>query len=465
MLKQHDRELHTLLLMTDVGLCVGVFTLCLGLAGVATPLGVLGSWRLLLLGALAAGALPAAIRALEGRQTRLESMLAAARNLLLAGAIAAVVLAAAAFVLSAPVGPWLLLQLVAGQLLAVGLLRLSILGGLRGLRRRGRNYRNILVLGTGPRAREFTDTLDAHPEWGLRLIGYVDEGDCPLDPSIPSARVFKLIDFPDLLRDEVVDEVITACPRSMLANIGPAVEACSAAGVPLTVMTDLFGEYLPPPRVKRFGAHAALSFAPVQHGVAKLAVKRLFDVLGAALGLAVAAPVLAVAAVAIRVTSSGPILFRQLRCGVHGRPFVMYKLRTMGTDAEARRDDLTELNEMSGPVFKMKQDPRITPIGRLLRTFSIDELPQLWNVLVGDMSLVGPRPPLPAEVAQYDTAERRRLSMRPGLTCLWQITGRNSIGFDEWVKLDLKYIDGWSLASDLKILFLTIPVVFQGDGR
>jgi lipopolysaccharide/colanic/teichoic acid biosynthesis glycosyltransferase len=120
---------------------------------------------------------------------------------------------------------------------------------------------------------------------------------------------------------------------------------------------------------------------------------------------------------------------------------------------------------MDGPVFKMKQDPRITQIGRLLRTFSIDELPQLWNVLVGDMSLVGPRPPIPAEVAQYDTAERRRLSMRPGLTCLWQITGRNSIGFDEWVKLDLKYIDGWSLTSDLKILFFTIPVVFQGDGR
>jgi lipopolysaccharide/colanic/teichoic acid biosynthesis glycosyltransferase len=142
----------------------------------------------------------------------------------------------------------------------------------------------------------------------------------------------------------------------------------------------------------------------------------------------------------------------------------MIKLRTMVNDAEARRKDVLYLNEMGGPVFKIEKDPRVTPVGRWLRVFSIDELPQLWNILVGDMSLVGPRPPLPSEVAQYETSERRRLSMRPGLTCLWQVSGRNQIAFDEWVKLDLQYIDGWSISNDLRILLLTVPAVLGGGG-
>jgi lipopolysaccharide/colanic/teichoic acid biosynthesis glycosyltransferase len=157
-------------------------------------------------------------------------------------------------------------------------------------------------------------------------------------------------------------------------------------------------------------------------------------------------------------------MFRQVRCGLYGRPFEMLKLRTMVQDAEARRAELLELNEMDGPVFKMKYDPRITPVGRLLRRFSIDELPQLWNVLRGDMSLVGPRPPIPSEVNCYATTDRRRLSMRPGITCLWQVSGRNDIGFDQWVKLDLAYIDSWSLGLDLRVLVKTIPAVFKGTG-
>jgi exopolysaccharide biosynthesis polyprenyl glycosylphosphotransferase len=195
-----------------------------------------------------------------------------------------------------------------------------------------------------------------------------------------------------------------------------------------------------------------------------LAAKRVIDVVGASLGLLFTAPVLAVAAIAIRLNDGGPVIFRQQRCGLHGRRFTMLKLRTMVPDAEDRKVELAALNECKGPIFKLRTDPRITRVGRVLRKLSIDELPQLWNVLRGDMSLVGPRPPVPQEVAQYEMFERRRLSMRPGITCTWQVSGRSNIGFDRWVQLDVKYIDSWSLGLDLMILLKTIPAVIRGDG-
>jgi lipopolysaccharide/colanic/teichoic acid biosynthesis glycosyltransferase len=169
-------------------------------------------------------------------------------------------------------------------------------------------------------------------------------------------------------------------------------------------------------------------------------------------------------ALAVRLTSSGPILFAQRRVGLNGRTFRLYKFRSMFADAETRRAHLQHLNEMSGPVFKMKRDPRVTAVGRSLRRLSLDELPQLWNVVRGDMSLVGPRPPIPEEVQGYVRWQRRRLSMKPGLTCLWQVNGRNQVGFDEWMKLDLAYIDNWSLKLDLQILLRTIPALLQARG-
>ncbi len=296
------------------------------------------------------------------------------------------------------------------------------------------------------------------------MIGFADDADVPFDASIPQGMVRKFIDTPDLLRESAIDEVVIACPRSLLASIAPVVACCSAAGIPVTMPTDVFGDYFPLPRVSRLGSTAALRFAPVHHSRSMLLVKRGIDIVGAAIGLIVAAPVLAVAAVAIKLSSPGPVLFRQSRSGLHGRRFEMLKLRTMYRDAEERRQELLHLNEMDGPVFKIRGDPRITPVSRFLRRYSVDEIPQLWNVLTGDMSLVGPRPPIPAEVALYETSERRRLSMRPGLTCLWQISGRNSLSFAEWVKLDLEYIDGWSLVGDLKILAKTVPAVLSGTG-
>ena len=192
--------------------------------------------------------------------------------------------------------------------------------------------------------------------------------------------------------------------------------------------------------------------------------KRALDVLGALSLLICSAPVLALAGLAIRLDSSGPVLFSQLRCGRDGRRFRLWKLRTMTTDAEARKRALLHLNEMDGPVFKIRRDPRVTRVGRVLRRFSLDEIPQLWNVLRGDMSLVGPRPPLPDEVIQYGPRERLRLSVPPGLTGLWQVSGRSELRFEEWMRLDLEYVERASLALDVRILARTVPAVLRGRG-
>ena len=391
----------------------------------------------------------------------------------LAGALAVAGIAASAVALQIPDAGRLALVCGAAQVLVIGASRIVLFTALRTLRRRGRNTRNVLVVGSGPRARQATDVIDEHPEWGLRVIGFVDEGDFPFDPQLLRAtlgrrdepRVHKILDAANLFREKVIDEVVVACPRSMLASIAPVISICAALGVPVTLLSDLFSDILqPPPHAMRFGPHPALSFSVVHHDLAQVRIKRAIDAIGAAVCLAISAPVLIAAAMAIRVTSSGPVLFRQQRCGLYGRRFTMLKLRTMHADAEACRSDLEQLNEMDGPVFKIQNDPRITPVGHFLRRYSLDEIPQLWNVLLGDMSLVGPRPPIPDEVDQYHVLQRRRLSMRPGLTCLWQVAGRNEIGFEDWVRLDLEYIDNWSLALDCQILLRTVPAVLRGTG-
>jgi exopolysaccharide biosynthesis polyprenyl glycosylphosphotransferase len=196
----------------------------------------------------------------------------------------------------------------------------------------------------------------------------------------------------------------------------------------------------------------------------QVALKRALDVLMAALAVLVLSPVLLLAALAVKVTSRGPVLFPQQRVGLHGRHFAMLKFRSMVVDAEALLAQLAAANEQTGPVFKMRRDPRVTLVGRFIRKFSIDELPQLVNVLKGDMSIVGPRPPLPSEVARYEAWQLRRLSVRPGLTCLWQVSGRNAVGFRDWMLLDLEYIDHWSLAEDLSLIVRTVPVVVTGRG-
>jgi len=465
MLQEHSGRLNALLQIADVALAAGIFGALLLAPGMRGGDVESSTTRLLALALVSGAAWPVAFqRRRLYRSQRLLRLGEVMSSVAVAGCAATGVHFAAAFLLSAPVAPWFPLVCGLAQFLGLGSLRIAVHGVLRWLRRDGRNFRNVLIVGSGPRAAYVQQVIGWNPTWGLSVMGFIDSHVPPGGPSVITHQVFKLEDMEELLNDQVVDEVIVACPRSMLAQIVSVVDACALAGVPITLLSDLFGDYLPAPRTTRFGSLPALSFAPVHHNAAKLALKRCIDVVGAAVLLLASAPILGAAALAIRVTSPGPILFRQVRCGLNGRQFVMHKLRTMYVDAEDRKRELLAQNEMDGPVFKMKRDPRITPAGFWLRRFSIDELPQIWDVLCGRMSLVGPRPSLPIEVVEYQTFERRRLSMRPGLTCLWQVSGRNEIGFDDWVRLDLEYIDTWSLRNDLKILLRTIPAVLSGSG-
>lgn len=467
MLRARARQLDSLVRTADVLLAGAVFLALASRPGAITqtlePDAITRLAGVALLGAVAWPVLLESA-GLYGSQRR-RSLAQVAWRIAAVGIAATGLLAVGTWLVRAPVGLIFPITCGASQAAVLGISRVAILSGLRLLRRLGRNYRNVLVLGTGPRALEVTAILERNAQWGLRVVAYLDERDTPLEPGLIGAPIYKLTDTPELLRREVIDEVLVATPRSMLGAIGPVVAACAEAGVPVTLPSDVFGDYLPPPRASLLETLPALTFAPVHHSHTALALKRLGDIVLASLMLVAAAPVMAITALLVRFTSPGPILFRQVRCGLYGRRFWMLKFRTMEVDAEQRKAALLALNEMDGPVFKLRDDPRVTAVGRVLRRWSLDELPQLWNVLRGDMSLVGPRPPVPEEVVQYTVSDRRRLSMRPGLTCLWQVTGRNSIGFADWVKLDLRYIDNWSLAADLRILLRTIPTVLRGTGH
>jgi exopolysaccharide biosynthesis polyprenyl glycosylphosphotransferase len=462
MLRAISREIDAVLQLADVIVSAALFVLIVRIPvfGV-TRAGI----ELLPLGLAAALAWPLALRAFHLYDSqRRDSVAQISSSLALAALISALALAAVAFMTSVPVEASFPTVFAGAQLAVLGGMRILSLGLMRLFRRAGHNTRNVLIAGSGPRAAYVEDVIANHPEWGLCVIGFVDESLPKRGSAVQPSRVFPLSAIAEILADQVIDEVIVAVPRSKLEEMVRVVDAATSAGVPITLLSDVFGDLLPAPRVKRFGSLPALSFAPVHHSAGWLAMKRTLDVAGSVLLLVLASPVIALAALAIKLGSPGPVFFQQVRCSLNGRLFRMPKLRTMVADAEARRDALTEHNEMDGPVFKMRRDPRITAVGRFLRRFSLDELPQLWSVLRGDMSLVGPRPALPSEVAAYRTAERRRLSMRPGITCLWQVSGRNKIGFEDWVRLDLEYIDTWSLASDFTILLRTLPAVLRGDG-
>jgi exopolysaccharide biosynthesis polyprenyl glycosylphosphotransferase len=268
------------------------------------------------------------------------------------------------------------------------------------------------------------------------------------------------------LHQHSVGRVIFATSRTRLDTIEQAIGACEVEGVETWLVADFIRTSIARPVFDLFGAQPMLVFRSTPDRFWSLLIKRAMDFFAALVGLIVLAPLMIVVAIAIKMTSPGPIVFSQMRAGKHGKPFRMFKFRSMYSDAEARRQELEVYNQMSGPVFKISDDPRITPIGRWLRKYSIDELPQLINVLRGQMSLVGPRPLPIYEVERFSVpAQRRRLSVNPGITCLWQISGRSEVrDFEAWVKLDLDYIDNWSIWLDLRILFGTLPVVLVGYG-
>jgi len=327
------------------------------------------------------------------------------------------------------------------------------------------SYDHVLVVGTGKRAEKFVQMVKQHPEWGIKIVGLVDNEPDKIAKKVSETEVIGLLkDIPDILHKKVIDEVVFVVPRLWLSRIEESILSCEKEGVKVSVAVDLFNFNIGRVRATDLGGIPLMRLETTLGEPWQLFIKRTYDIIVSLAALIFMWPVLLLAALAIKLTSPGPIFFGQERTGMHGRKFMLLKFRSMVPGAEQMRDELLALNEMDGPVFKIRNDPRITKVGKFLRKASLDELPQLINVLKGDMSLVGPRPPIPGEVSNYEAWQRRRLSMRPGITCFWQIRGRNEIGFERWMKLDLEYIDNWSLGLDFKILLKTIPVVFFGFG-
>jgi exopolysaccharide biosynthesis polyprenyl glycosylphosphotransferase len=322
----------------------------------------------------------------------------------------------------------------------------------------------VLIVGSGPRALRLYHDLFRERANGHHFLGFVDSPDSELAPEVRSRLLGDLAGLEQILMRKAVDEVLIALPvRSRYTEIQQAIEICERGGVPARYLADVFqhrrsGEQLA-------GAHLTAIPAGVSPDDSRLLVKRWLDVVVGTMALLAVSPVLAAAAIAIKLTSRGPVIFAQERYGLNKRLFKMYKLRTMVVDAEAQQVHLEARNEATGPVFKIREDPRIMPVGRVLRRLSIDELPQLLNVIRGEMSLVGPRPLPTRDVIRFsEPALMRRFSVCPGITGLWQVSGRSELAFDHWIKLDLQYIDDWSLALDMRILLLTLPTVIQGKG-
>jgi exopolysaccharide biosynthesis polyprenyl glycosylphosphotransferase len=334
-------------------------------------------------------------------------------------------------------------------------------------RLRGRNLRNLLIVGTNSRATSFAKKVQDRPELGYRVVGFIDEG--------PGSKAFlksgyALVagfeDLRDFLRRNVVDEVVIGLPmRSYYQQSSQIVSMCAEQGIIARFLPDLFDLKHGQIRSDFVDDHAVVTISTGQMSGFPVVFKRALDVCASSLLLLGFSPFFAGIALIIKMTSPGPVIFAQDRVGVSKRRFRLYKFRTMVPDAEMKMQELEHLNEVDGPAFKIKNDPRITPFGRLLRKTSIDELPQLFNVLKGDMSLVGPRPLPVRDFEGFDEDwHRRRFSVRPGITCLWQANGRSNVSFDQWMELDMKYIDEWSLALDLRILLMTIPAVLRGSG-
>ncbi|MEM7048681.1 MAG: sugar transferase [Acidobacteriota bacterium] len=335
----------------------------------------------------------------------------------------------------------------------------------RYVRMRGLNYRTVLIVGTNPTALEMAAAILGHRFWGFKILGFIANGEPhPLFPRGRFPILGSVEDIPEILNRQVVDDVIFAVSRKELDRLEELFLMLQEQGVRTRFALNIFPNTRAKVQFEELDGLPLLTYSTTPTNLLQLLSKRILDIALAAAVLVLAMPVIFGIALAIKVTSGGKVLFRQTRCGLNGRSFTLYKFRTMVEGAEQQRRNLQHLNEMDGPVFKVRSDPRVTAVGRILRKFSLDELPQLWNVLRGDMSLVGPRPPIPEEVAQYQRWQRRRLSMKPGLTCLWQISGRNNIDFDRWMELDLEYIDTWSPMLDVKILLKTIPVVLTGRG-
>lgn len=336
---------------------------------------------------------------------------------------------------------------------------------LRALRRRGIGTTRTLIVGAGEMGRAVMRNVVAQPELGYLIMGFVDD-----DPTKQRTQIgrFKALgttgDLPQVVQEQHIEEVIVTLPSTSHQRILEIMKWCDTLGARVRIVPDLFQMSLNRLDLEVINGIPLIGVREITIRGFNLAMKRALDVLISGSLLLITSPFMALIAFLIPRDSPGPVLFRQIRVGRRGKPFVFYKFRTMVEDAEAQRPHLDTLNQASGPLFKIRDDPRRTRVGRLLRRTSLDELPQLFNVLKGEMSLVGPRPALPLEVEQYEDWHRRRLDISPGMTGLWQVSGRSELTFDEMVMLDLYYAENWSLWLDLQILFKTIPTVILGTG-
>ena len=335
-------------------------------------------------------------------------------------------------------------------------------------RRERKGYRHYcLIVGTGNAARELAALIEENELLGLHLLGFVS-----LTPDAPiflaglrrQYSLFSLDEVPTILQNDVVDEVLFAVSKEELEQLEPLIARCHEEGIRTHIDLGFLPRSFPQVHVENLGHIPLLSLGATPHDEFKLFAKRVIDIMFSAVALLLLSPVLLFWALLVRLTSPGPVIYKQIRCGLNGRRFTFYKLRSMVANADELRSALEQHNELDGAAFKISRDPRVTSLGCWLRKFSLDELPQFWNVLRGDMSLVGPRPPVPGEVEKYEIWQRRRLRMRPGLTCLWAIEGRNELTFERWMRLDLLYIDNWSLWLDVKIFVKSIPYVVLGHG-
>lgn len=342
-------------------------------------------------------------------------------------------------------------------------------------RSRDYNSRNVLIIGTGRRAKRMIKSIQRQKGLGYRILGCLDPFNGKTSTSDPVTGNVKILGsisiFSTILMEKVVDEVVFAADLEDIKSIKEYIQFAEGQGINIYIAPDFQLEkimYRPETAtvfIQEFAGLPTLAISSIPQRQGELLIKDCMDYLVAIVGLIILSPLFLIIILIIKATSKGPAFFIQERCGLYGRVYSIIKFRSMIANAEALKKDLEQNNEADGPVFKIKSDPRITAVGKFLRRTSLDELPQLINILKGEMSLVGPRPAIPEEVKKYEPWQRRRLSMKPGLTCIWQVSGRNKISFNQWMRLDLQYIDNWSLWIDIKLLALTVCEIFTLNGR
>jgi exopolysaccharide biosynthesis polyprenyl glycosylphosphotransferase len=385
---------------------------------------------------------------------------------------AAVALASFTLLMFAQIGRWPTITL--GTATCVGIfgftlittMRLLLRLNLRRLRQRGKNIKKLVIIGGGVRAQWFATQIRKRNDLGYRILGYLDADERFENGVSDIPWLGELNNLSNLIANDVVDEVVIALPiKSQYDQIEAAINLLEEQGIMVHLFSDPFPHQLARSRPSEFAGAPLLSLHSAPPVTWRTEAKRLIDILVSSIFLILLAPLFALVALIIKLDSNGPVFFVQDRVGFNKRRFKMFKFRTMMLDAEARMKELEHLNEKSGPIFKIKNDPRVTTVGKWLRRTSIDELPQFVNVLFGDMSVVGPRPLSVRDAVRMEVAwQKRRFSVKPGLTCLWQVSGRSNLSFEQWMQLDLEYIDRWSLVLDVLILLRTVPAILMARG-